>query len=103
MRSAPPSRRASGADYEWEDGAAGLFGMWVAPSARGQGAGGALVDAVVAWARAEAFPRILLDVGDDNEPAIHLYASRGFVPTGVTTTLPAPRDHVHEHQRGLLL
>ncbi len=94
---------ATGASYEWVEGSAGLFGMWVAPEARQIGAGGQLVDAVVAWARAAGFPRILLDVGDENPPAIALYASRGFEPTGVTSSLPPPRDHVTEHQRRLAL
>lgn len=89
---------ARGGPYDWEEGAAGLFSLWVAPEARGRGVGGALVDVVLAWARAGGYARILLDVGDYNASAIRLYTSRGFQPTGVTSTLPVPREHVHEHQ-----
>ena len=92
---------ATGRDYEGHEGAAGLFGMWVAPSHRGRGIGGALVDAVVAWARARGSGRLLLDVADANAPAIALYERKGFQPTGVTGTLPAPREHLTEHQRSL--
>ncbi len=77
--------------------------MWVAPQQRGRGLGGAIVDAVVAWARAEGHSRLLLGVGDDNAAAIALYASRGFEPTGVTSTLPPPREHILEHERALVL
>ena len=94
---------AAGSFYEGLARTAGLFGMWVAPSARGCGVGRALVDAVVAWARALEYERIVLDVGDDNAAAIRLYESRGFQPTGVTGSLPAPREHVLEHQRELRL
>lgn len=90
---------ATGSSYEWSDGQAGLFGMWVAPEARRLGVGKRLVDAVLAWAREAGYPSILLDVGDENPAAVALYASKGFEPTGVTTTMPAPRDPVTEHQR----
>lgn len=76
-----------------------LLSMWVAPTARGRGAGDALVDAVVDWARAEQLRRLVLVVGDLNAAAIGLYARKGFVPTGVTGTLPPPRTHIREHQR----
>jgi GNAT superfamily N-acetyltransferase len=82
---------------------AGLYSMWVAPEARGKGAGDALIEAVVAWARARGFARVVLDVSDFNEPAIAFYARHGFAPTGVTGTLPPPRTHVTEHQRALVL
>ena len=81
----------------------GLFSMWVAPNARGRGIGGALVDAVIAWARSNGSTRILLDVADGNAPAIALYASRGFLPTGNTGNLPPPRDHITEHEQALEL
>ncbi len=82
---------------------AGLFGMWVAPESRGRGIGRALVQSVIDWARGEDYRRILLDVGDMNVPAIRLYESCGFLPTGVTGTLPPPRDDLLEHERELLL
>ena len=93
----------TGRPFEGREGDAGLFGMWVAPGFRGRGMGGGLVDAVVAWARAAGFARVLLEVADANAPAIRLYASRGFEPTGVTGSLPAPRQHVLEHERALEL
>ena len=80
-----------------------LISMWVAPEVRRQGVGEALIDAVVEWARASGARRLLLDVGDHNRPAIALYARMGFEPNGRTGSLPAPRDHIHEHQRELRL
>ena len=62
-----------------------------------------LVDAVVAWARANGVRRLLLDVADHNAPAIVLYARMGFVRNGITSTMPPPRAHVTEHQRELRL
>lgn len=84
-----------------DDRTAWLLSMWVAPSARGTGTGDALVDVVIAWARAEGFHRLVLDVADDNHHAVALYARKGFLPTGQTGTLPPPRQHVTEHQRVL--
>ena len=91
--------------WKWseDNDAAGLFAMWVAPETRGTGVGGALIDAVIAWAREGNYARILLDVADQNTAAVALYASRGFVPTGKTGTLPPPRHHVTEHERELVL
>ena len=80
-----------------------LMSMWVAPEARGQGVGEALIEAVIEYARSNGAIRLLLDVGDDNEPAIALYARKGFKPTGETGSLPAPRHHIREHQRELRL
>ncbi len=82
---------------------AGLFSMWVAPAVRGAGVAGTLIDRVVAWAREAGFKRMLLGVGDTNLPAIGLYARKGFVPTGEVSTLPAPREHITEHERALRL
>jgi len=81
--------------------AAMLLSMWVAPEARGQGVGDALVGAVVAWARGQGFRTLLLDVADTNAPAIAFYARLGFVPNGVVSTLPPPRQLIGEHQRAL--
>ena len=46
----PWAGMAVGATRDDEPGVAHLYGMWVAPEARGAGAGRALVDAVIAWA-----------------------------------------------------
>jgi ribosomal protein S18 acetylase RimI-like enzyme len=67
---------ATGTGYHGSDGAAGLFFMWVDPGSRGRGIGGALVDAVVAWARTAGYRGVLLDVADTNAPAIRLYEGR---------------------------
>ena len=80
-----------------------LLSLWVAPAARGCGVGDELVGAVVGWARAAAFERLLLDVGDHNTSAIALYARWNFLPTGNRGHLPAPRAHVREHERALVL
>jgi ribosomal protein S18 acetylase RimI-like enzyme len=83
-----------------EDAITGLLiSVWVAPEARGLGIGEALVDAVVAWARASRLERLLVDVGDENAAAIALYARMGFEPTGEVGTLPPPREHIREHRR----
>ena len=62
--------------------AAGLFGMWVAPNARGQGIGGALVDAVVGWAASVGYELIGLGVTTTNTAAIAFYERKGFADLG---------------------
>ena len=94
VRCAPDKNSA---DTAW------LISMWVAPEARHAGVGGALVDAVVEYARANRIARVLLAVADDNAPAIALYASKGFQPNGAVGAFPPPRQHVREHQRELRL
>lgn len=94
---------AVGAPYKGAAQTAGLFAMWVAPAARNCGIGAALVQAVIDWAHSEKHRRILLDVGTTNAPAIRLYESCGFAPTGKTGTLPPPRQHLAELQMEKLL
>jgi GNAT superfamily N-acetyltransferase len=86
-----------------ETDAAWLISMWVAPEVRRTGVGGALVDIVIEWARSNRVSRVLLDVADNNLPAVSLYDRKGFRPNGVKGTLPFPRAHVVEHQRELRL
>jgi ribosomal protein S18 acetylase RimI-like enzyme len=76
----------------------GLYSVWVAPHARGRGAGDALVAAALTHARERGFRRVALDVGDANAPAIGLYRRAGFRPTGRTSALSPPRAHVTEHE-----
>lgn len=92
-----------GAPFDGRGGAAGLFGLWVAPEARGKGFGERLVDAVVSWARSSGYTRLVLEVGDANLPAVRLYERKGFEPTGRRGTLPEPRAHILEHERELML
>ncbi len=54
----------------------------VVPSARGLGAGAALLDGLVERAAADRYPAISLSVDRLNEFAIALYESRGFVEAG---------------------
>lgn len=92
-----------GAPRRDRPGVMGLFAMWIEPEARGSGAGAQLVEAVIAWARAGRFERVVLDVADENTAAIRLYERHGFVANGTAGTLPAPREHVREHERELWL
>jgi len=94
---------AVGAPWRERPGVAGLFGMWVAPAARGRGLGDRLVRAVISWARDGGFARLVLEVGDANANAVRLYERHGFVATGRCGTLPPPREHVTEHERALEL
>lgn len=91
------------ASDEQHQDTAWLISMWVAPEARGQGVGNALIDAVIECARSGGASRLLLDVGDHNQQAIALYARKGFKPNGKTGSLPAPRNNICEHQRELRL
>jgi ribosomal protein S18 acetylase RimI-like enzyme len=61
-----------------------LWGMWVAPSARGRGYARTLVEAVVAWAAERGAATVRLDVTDTDlaRPAVALYRALGFAPTG---------------------
>ena len=89
--------------HEARSDTAWLISMWVAPEMRGRGVGSALVDAVIEWGQTAHVNRLLLDVADHNIPAIALYEKKGFLPTGEVSTLPAPREHIREHQRELRL
>jgi ribosomal protein S18 acetylase RimI-like enzyme len=55
------------------------LGMAVDAAYRGRGIGRALIDAAVAWARANERPALRLRVFPDNEPARALYRASGFV------------------------
>jgi ribosomal protein S18 acetylase RimI-like enzyme len=71
---------------------AGVYGMWVAPEARGQGIGGALLDAVEGWAREAGYDHIGLGVTTTNEPAIRLYAGHGYRDLGQQVPLRPGSD-----------
>jgi GNAT superfamily N-acetyltransferase len=66
-----------------------LVSMWVDPAVRRSGTGRALVESVVAWARERGARVINLWATDENHPAIALYRSCGFEPTGSHQPLPS--------------
>jgi len=60
-----------------------LLNVAVAPDARRGGVGRALVEDVLAYARAHAVAKVLLEVRASNGPAIALYEALGFEPFNV--------------------
>jgi len=55
-----------------------IHDLAVVPQARGRGVGGALIDAVAAFGRANGFCRVSLEVRPDNQRAMGLYRAKGF-------------------------
>lgn len=94
-----PVALASGIAGE-HPGAAELISMWVAPTHRRQGVAERLAREVVKWARTEGYDELTLSVVDDNAPALALYQTLGFTPTGATA--PYPNDP-NRHERELAL
>ncbi|HLK01443.1 MAG TPA: GNAT family N-acetyltransferase [Streptosporangiaceae bacterium] len=76
--------------YLEQPGEVHLISMWVAPEARGQAAGEALVEAVASWAFATHHADCLhLWVTEANKPAVRLYERIGFRATGARQPLPS--------------
>ncbi|MBS2538716.1 GNAT family N-acetyltransferase [Catenulispora sp. NF23] len=61
-----------------EDGWAGVFNMATRPEARGKGAAGAVIAALADWAAVNDAARMYLQVEQENEGAVRLYARVGF-------------------------
>ena len=70
--SGAPVGLASGVIWETDPATAHLYAMWVAPEARGTGAGTALLDAVLAWAADRGAQRLTTSVTDGNAAAAAL-------------------------------
>lgn len=66
-------------------GTAILYGMWVAPEARGRGAGRALCEACATWGTERGCAELTLSVVVGNEAGRRLYESCGFAEQGRTT------------------
>lgn len=79
--------------YVDDEGHMRLVAMWVEPQSRRSGAARALTRAVLDWARAAGATEVVLDVTDGNEPAIRLYQSLGFRPTGRRQPLRSDPAH----------
>jgi ribosomal protein S18 acetylase RimI-like enzyme len=69
-----------------------LVSMWVEPSHRRTGVGGALVCAVCVWAQARGARTLLLTVTSSNLGAIEFYRRNGFSMTGNTEPYPNDAD-----------
>lgn len=67
----------------------GIFAMYVNPTFRGRGIASDLIHAVIKYAIKKNFSEIILDVYDHNASAIELYKRKGFIFTGVKSTLPS--------------
>jgi len=80
--SSGPVGLAAGVWADDEPSVVYLMAVWVHPSARGTGAGHALVNAVLAWSEAANASAVRLDVVEGNTAAIGLYERSGFRRTG---------------------
>jgi len=78
---------ASGVIAPAEPEIARVFQMWVAPRARGRGCATALLDTLVAWARAAHASSVGLCVTCGDTAARRLYERAGFTPHGALGTL----------------
>lgn len=67
---------------------ASLYQVWVAPQARGRGVGAALLDAAIAWARAQRATALRLGVTAGDGAAARLYRRAGFAATGPAVPRP---------------
>lgn len=59
-----------------------IYAMWTAPAIRGQGAGRALLEQCIIWAKSKGIHRVRLSVTEGESPATQLYISQGFYPVG---------------------
>jgi ribosomal protein S18 acetylase RimI-like enzyme len=71
-----------------------VWGMWVAPEARGHGIARTLLESVLGWARERGAASVRLVVTDHElaAPAAELYRGLGFAPTGEREPLDGERD-----------
>jgi GNAT superfamily N-acetyltransferase len=74
-----------GSGPETQDGSQPtMVGVFVERTARRQGVGVALIEAIVGWAQARGSARLTIWITTDNEPAHALYRRCGFHLTGAT-------------------
>jgi len=77
-----------------KDETASLGSLWVRPDARRRGIASALLAEVAAWAAAEGYGAISLQVGTHQAAARRLYEMAGFVLAGEPFAYPPPQDHL---------
>jgi GNAT superfamily N-acetyltransferase len=71
--------------------------LWVTPSVRGAGIGGALIDAAETWGRDTRCRWSVLSVSEENPAAQRLYLRRGYELTGASK--PTRWGHRELHMR----
>lgn len=74
-------RLVGGLKLYQHDGRAGIYAFGVSQDERGKGYGRAILQQTIEMARAGGYPRIYLEVDDDNTVARRLYESSGFQTT----------------------
>ncbi|HXT16181.1 MAG TPA: GNAT family N-acetyltransferase [Gemmatimonadaceae bacterium] len=77
-----PVGLAWGRQDEHDVSVAHVFQVWVAPEARGKGAGSLLLNAVIAWAKGLGVRTVRLGVTASHPAAFRLYKHAGFVEDG---------------------
>ncbi|HXQ48510.1 MAG TPA: GNAT family N-acetyltransferase [Thermoplasmata archaeon] len=83
------------------EGSRFIWGMWVAPERRGEGAGGALFETLLAWCRDHpAENPVRLDVNPSQAAAIRMYERHGFAYDGAERPLG---HHPPAMRRGMRL
>jgi ribosomal protein S18 acetylase RimI-like enzyme len=73
----------------------------VAPTARGQGVGKALMQECIRRARQSSWPAITLHTGDFMQAAVHLYERLGFVRAPDLDSEPAPGINIKGYRLAL--
>ena len=81
-----------------------IWGLYVAPEARGQGVASKLLEGLLAQVHSiPELVQVTLVVSSDNEAAKALYAKFGFVKTGVDFRSVCIDGHFHDEDRMVLL
>ena len=85
----PAEMAGCGMSYEIAPGVAEIKRVFVAPEARGNGAGRALCEALIAKVRADGYETLMLDTLKTLHQARRLYANLGFRERGPFYDVPA--------------
>lgn len=73
---------AWGVIHQPDSQTAHIYQMWVSPSQRGKGIATSLLSEITAWAFNKSCERIQLVVTTNNDAAVSLYNSSGYLPMG---------------------
>ncbi|MFC4427638.1 GNAT family N-acetyltransferase [Deinococcus navajonensis] len=69
---------ACGALKRLDDGSAEIKRMYTVPAARGRGLGRQVLNGLIAAGREAGYSRLVLETGNQQPDAVHLYESAGF-------------------------